>query len=114
LNRPVALKFLSQDLADDPAGLQRLRREATLASALNHPLVCTIYEIAADERPPFIAMEYVEGTPLASRTATGPLPVAAAIEYGIQLADALDHAHGRGVIHRDLKPSNVMIGPTGG
>lgn len=113
LNRPVALKFLSQDLADDPAGLQRLRREATLASALNHPSVCTIYEIAADERPPFIAMEYVEGTPLASRTATGPLPVAAAIEYGIQLADALDHAHGRGVIHRDLKPSNVMIRPDG-
>ncbi len=113
LSRPVALKFLSDDLAEDPAALLRLRREATLASALNHPLICTIYEIAADEHPPFIAMEYVEGVSLASRIAAALLSVETAIQHGIDLADALEHAHGRGVVHRDLKPSNVMIRPDG-
>lgn len=113
LNRPVALKFLSDDLAEDPVALLRLRREATLASALNHPSICTIYEIAADEHPPFIAMEYVEGVSLASRIAAASLSVETAIQHGIALADALEHAHGRGVVHRDLKPSNVMVRPDG-
>jgi serine/threonine-protein kinase len=94
LNRPVALKFLSTDLANDPAGLQRLRREAALASALNHPAICTIYEFAADECQSVIAMEYIEGVPLASRIQVGRLPVELAVDYALQLSDALGHAHG--------------------
>ena len=109
LDRPVALKILSREFAQDPERLQRFLQEAKLASALSHPNVAYIYEIGESEGAWFLAMEYVEGIPLNARVAEGSLSCAEIIRIGIETADALDSAHSKGIIHRDIKPANLML-----
>src|SRR4051794_9909983 len=99
LHRTVALKFLPNDVASDPEALQRLRHEARAASALNHPNICTIYDLAEDGPSWFIAMEMLEGQTLQQRIARGPLPISELLDLAIQLSDALDVAHGLGILH---------------
>src|SRR5258707_1442867 len=105
LDRPVALKILPEDLSSDPTRVGRFEREARVASALNHPHVAYIHEIGRHGDTWFLAMEYVEGEPLTARIATGPLPITDLLSLGIQLADALDAAHAKGILHPDLKPA---------
>src|SRR5512138_1489426 len=109
LKRTAALKFLSPDSAAFPLREKRLTREAQTASALNHPNICTIYEIGEAEGDPYIAMEYVDGRPLDCLIPAGGLPPEDVVRYGRQIVEALEHAHERGVIHRDLKSANVAI-----
>ncbi len=113
LRRTVALKFLPEHLANDQAVSERLRREARLASSLNHPNICTIYEVGEDSGEVFIAMEYVEGRPLSELIRPQGLPLQTTLRYSSQLASALAHAHDHGVVHGDLKPSNIMVTPGG-
>ena len=113
LERPVALKVLGDRLPADEKARARLLREARTASALNHPNICTIHEVGEAEGQVYIAMEFVEGRPLSALLAEEPAPMETAIRYGTQLADALGHAHERGIVHCDLKSSNVVITPEG-
>jgi serine/threonine protein kinase len=113
LGRKVALKFLPPEMARDAGALERFQREARAASALNHPGICTVYDVGQHEGQHFIAMELLEGETLAERIRKGRFELQQLLELGIQIADALESAHAKGIVHRDLKPANIFVTPGG-
>jgi eukaryotic-like serine/threonine-protein kinase len=113
LERTVAIKILPRELSNDPIRKQRFEREAKTISSLNHPNICTLYDVGSQDGVDFLVMECVEGETLAKRLEKGPLPLEQMLKFGAQIADALDKAHRSGVVHRDLKPGNIMLTPTG-
>src|SRR4030095_11922975 len=113
VGRSVAIKVLPGHLATDPLVRERFEREARAVAALNHPHICTLYDIGTQDGINFLVMEFLEGETLAATLARGPLPLANALEYAAQIASALDRAHHAGIVHRDLKPGNVMLTPDG-
>src|ERR1700719_3397261 len=113
LNRIVAIKVLPAHLADSPELRERFEREARTIASLNHPHICTLFDIGQQDGTDFLVMEYLEGETLAERLKKGPLPLAQVLQYAIEISDALDKAHRKGITHRDLKPGNIMLTKSG-
>src|SRR5450432_487121 len=113
LDRTVAVKILPSHLSSNPEAKQRFEREARAISSLNHPHICVLHDVGTQDGIAYLVMEHVQGENLEARLKKGPLPLKQALEYGVQICDALEKAHRAGIVHRDLKPGNVMLTATG-
>ncbi|HWJ48161.1 MAG TPA: serine/threonine-protein kinase, partial [Candidatus Udaeobacter sp.] len=113
LDRTVAIKILPSHLSEDAEAQQRFEREARTISSLNHPNICTLYDVGHQDGVHFLVMEYLEGETLADRLCKGPLPISQVLKYGIEICEGLEKAHRGGVVHRDLKPGNIMLTKSG-